>query len=185
MPAPHAEEEIPIHEIEEAEPALSTMAIEQIAPVETAPPVETRRERHPRLKAPRDDGASGLPAAIDRVAQRSSRAESLRFGGAQGHRRRASNRSSKSSTCTAAWCRSIPGPVVTTFEFKPEAGIKYSRITTLTRRSVPGPAGRIDPDRAHPRQADRRHRSSEHAARSDQPAPDPGVGRIPRFATRA
>src|SRR5262249_51352794 len=25
-----------------------------------------------------------------------------------------------------------PAPVVTTFEFKPEAGIKYSRITTLT-----------------------------------------------------
>ncbi len=25
-----------------------------------------------------------------------------------------------------------PGPVVTTFEFKPEAGIKYSRITTLS-----------------------------------------------------
>ena len=25
-----------------------------------------------------------------------------------------------------------PGPVVTTFEFKPEAGIKYSRITDLT-----------------------------------------------------
>ena len=25
-----------------------------------------------------------------------------------------------------------PGPVVTTFEFKPEAGIKYSRITALT-----------------------------------------------------
>ena len=24
-----------------------------------------------------------------------------------------------------------PGPVVTTFEYKPEAGIKYSRITTL------------------------------------------------------
>ena len=24
-----------------------------------------------------------------------------------------------------------PGPVVTTFEFKPEAGIKYSRITNL------------------------------------------------------
>ena len=31
-----------------------------------------------------------------------------------------------------SWCRSIPGPVVTTFEFKPEAGVKYSRITTLT-----------------------------------------------------
>src|SRR6202011_4257699 len=25
-----------------------------------------------------------------------------------------------------------PGPVVTTFEFKPEAGIKYSRIITLS-----------------------------------------------------
>src|SRR5207245_10588076 len=25
-----------------------------------------------------------------------------------------------------------PGPVVTTFEFKPEAGIKYSRLTNLT-----------------------------------------------------
>src|SRR4029077_13770324 len=25
-----------------------------------------------------------------------------------------------------------PGPVVTTFEFKPDAGIKYSRMTTLT-----------------------------------------------------
>ena len=30
-----------------------------------------------------------------------------------------------------------PGPVVTTFEFKPEAGIKYTRITTLDRRPVP------------------------------------------------
>src|SRR5208282_4806539 len=25
-----------------------------------------------------------------------------------------------------------PGPVVTTFEFKPEAGVKYSRITALS-----------------------------------------------------
>ena len=55
-----------------------------------------------------------------------------------------------------------PGPVVTTFEFKPEAGIKYSRITNLTRRPLPRPAGRIDPDRAHPRQAHRRHRGAEH-----------------------
>jgi S-DNA-T family DNA segregation ATPase FtsK/SpoIIIE len=35
-----------------------------------------------------------------------------------------------------------PGPVVTTFEFKPEAGVKYSRITT---------------DRAHSGQTDGRH----------------------------
>ena len=57
-----------------------------------------------------------------------------------------------------------PGPVVTTFEFKPEAGVKYSRITTLTRGSVPRPASRIDSDRAHSRQTDRRHRSAELAS---------------------
>ena len=61
-----------------------------------------------------------------------------------------------------------PGPVVTTFEFKPEAGIKYSRITTLMRGSVPGLAGRIDPHRAHPRQAHRGHRSAQYAARADR-----------------
>ncbi len=30
-----------------------------------------------------------------------------------------------------------PGPVVTTFEFKPEAGVKVARITGLARRSLP------------------------------------------------
>ena len=49
-----------------------------------------------------------------------------------------------------------PGPVVTTFEFKPEAGIKYSRITYAGRRSLPRPSGRIDPHRADSRQADGR-----------------------------
>ena len=29
-----------------------------------------------------------------------------------------------------------PGPVVTTFEFKPEAGVKYSRITALPKISA-------------------------------------------------
>ena len=28
-------------------------------------------------------------------------------------------------------CISLPGPVVTTFEFKPDAGVKYSRVTGL------------------------------------------------------
>src|SRR5258708_16033826 len=37
-----------------------------------------------------------------------------------------------------------PGPVVTTFEFKPEAGIKYTRITGLTDDfSLPLPSQRI------------------------------------------
>ncbi len=48
-----------------------------------------------------------------------------------------------------------PGPVVTTFEFKPEAGIKYSRITNLRRRSLLGAEGRKHSDRAHGRQVAR------------------------------
>ena len=60
-----------------------------------------------------------------------------------------------------------PGPVVTTFEFKPEAGIKYSRITGLADDLVPGAASRIDSDRAHSRQIDGRHRSAERASRDD------------------
>ncbi len=43
-----------------------------------------------------------------------------------------------------------PGPVVTTYEFKPEAGIKYSRITGLADDLCLGAARRIHFDRAHP-----------------------------------
>src|SRR5207253_9554466 len=32
---------------------------------------------------------------------------------------------------TGSITQSHPGPVVTTYEFKPEAGVKYSRITSL------------------------------------------------------
>ena len=63
-----------------------------------------------------------------------------------------------------------PGPVVTTFEFKPEAGIKYSRITALTEDLCLGLQAESDPHRAHPRQADRRHRSTEYQPRSNQPS---------------
>ena len=44
-----------------------------------------------------------------------------------------------------------PGPVVTTFEFKPEAGVKYSRITEPHRRSLPRTEGRKHSCRAHGR----------------------------------
>ena len=54
-----------------------------------------------------------------------------------------------------------PGPVVTTFEFKPDAGIKYSRITSLLRRPLPRPARRKHSDRAHGRQIHRRHPGSQ------------------------
>jgi len=53
--------------------------------------------------------------------------------------------------------KSNPGPVVTTFEFKPDAGIKYSRITNLTGRSLSRIEGRKHSDRAHGREIDGRH----------------------------
>ena len=53
-----------------------------------------------------------------------------------------------------------PGPVVTTFEFKPDAGVKYGKITEPGRRPVSGDAGRIGADRSHSRQVDRRHSDS-------------------------
>ena len=45
-----------------------------------------------------------------------------------------------------------PGPVVTTYEFKPEAGIKYSRITGLAEDLCLA-LRRIDPDRAYSRKS--------------------------------
>ena len=54
-----------------------------------------------------------------------------------------------------------PGPVVTTFEFKPDAGVKYQQGHRPRRRSVPGDEGRVGPHRSHPRQVDRRHPDSE------------------------
>ena len=36
-----------------------------------------------------------------------------------------------SSTFMARWFKSTPGPVVTTFEFRPDAGVKYSRVVGL------------------------------------------------------
>ena len=59
-----------------------------------------------------------------------------------------------------------PGPVVTTFEFKPDAGVKYSKVTGLADDLVPGDAGRIGADRSHSRQGHGRHPDSESESRS-------------------
>ena len=69
-----------------------------------------------------------------------------------------------------------PGPVVTTYEFKPEAGIKYSRITGLAEDLVPGAAGRVHSDRAHSRKIDHRNRSAEPPPADDLPARGDRVG---------
>ena len=77
-----------------------------------------------------------------------------------------------------------PGPVVTTFEFKPEAGVKYARITTLSEdlclglqaesiliERIPGkPTVGIE---------------VPNSPRSDQPASNPGVRGIHRFGLAA
>ena len=70
-----------------------------------------------------------------------------------------------------------PGPVVTTFEFKPEAGIKYSRITNLTRRSLPRAESREHSDRAHGRQEHGRHSGAEPRARNHLAAREHRVAR--------
>ncbi len=60
-----------------------------------------------------------------------------------------------------------PGPVVTTYEFKPDAGVKYSEDHRPRRRPVPGDAGRVGVDRAHPGQVHGRHPDPEPQSRRD------------------
>ena len=60
-----------------------------------------------------------------------------------------------------------PGPVVTTFEFKPDAGVKYARVTGLADDLCLAMAAEVDPDRAHGRQIHRRHPGAEPRARDD------------------
>ena len=78
-----------------------------------------------------------------------------------------------------------PGPVVTTFEFKPDAGVKYSKITEPRRRPVPGDAGRVGPDRPDSRQVDRRHPDPEPQPRADLPARDARVRGVPALDVEA
>ena len=97
----------------------------------------------------------------------------LRRAGAQGHRRRIKAKFEEFNVLGNV-VQINPGPVVTTFEFKPEAGIKYSRIITLTEDLCLGLQAESHPDRAHPRQAHGRHRGAQHQARTDRAAPDAG-----------
>ena len=75
-----------------------------------------------------------------------------------------------------------PGPVVTTFEFKPEAGIKYSRITTLTEDLCLGLQAESILIERIPGKPTVGIEVPNTQARGHQPAPDSGVRRVP--ATR-
>ena len=135
---PQAEEEIPIHEIEEQlpidGPVFAAVAIEPIASTpafETAPAADPHRERQHRLKAPEmtehPDYRMPSTALLNEVPSRNP------YDSAELKDIAARIKSKfEEFNVRGSVVQINPGPVVTTFEFKPEAGIKYSRITTLT-----------------------------------------------------
>jgi DNA segregation ATPase FtsK/SpoIIIE, S-DNA-T family len=131
---PEAEEDIPIHEIEEPAlvetPVFSSMAIEPLAVPEPVAP-EPRRIRHPQLRAPEmtEHPEYRLPssALLNEVPSRNP------YDSAELKDIAARIKSKfEEFNVRGSVVQINPGPVVTTFEFKPEAGIKYTRITTLS-----------------------------------------------------
>jgi DNA segregation ATPase FtsK/SpoIIIE, S-DNA-T family len=131
---PVAEEEIPIRTLEEEEPVAAAPApspapvlVEKHVALETSPVTEFKLRRHQTaVKAPehydlpKTDLLNEIPAKnpFDSVELKEtaglikSKFEEFNVHGSV--------------------VQINPGPVVTTFEFKPEAGIKYNRITTLS-----------------------------------------------------
>jgi S-DNA-T family DNA segregation ATPase FtsK/SpoIIIE len=75
-----------------------------------------------------------------------------------------------------------PGPVVTTFEFKPDPGVKYSRVTSLVDDLCLATQGGVDPHRPHPRQIDGRYRGSKRQPRDDPPPRGDRVEKLPTTA---
>ncbi len=153
-----ADDEIPIRTLDdldlpqlgpeevESEPApVATHAVEEIEP---EPAVVEYRPPPPSLAPPwetepepvRPPVASAVPAANRRVEYRLPPMSLLNESeGRQTHdpgelKEIAAKIKSKFEefNVLGSVVQINPGPVVTTFEFKPEAGIKYSRITNLT-----------------------------------------------------
>ncbi len=128
-PEPPVQHEIPIHELEfqPPPPSSSRAPWEEPAPA-PAPPAPVRKPRklapeiteHPAYRLPSTALLNEVPARnpfdsleLKEIAARiKSKFEEFNVHGGV--------------------VQINPGPVVTTFEFKPEAGVKYSRITTLT-----------------------------------------------------
>jgi S-DNA-T family DNA segregation ATPase FtsK/SpoIIIE len=125
--------DIPIHalEIESLPQQLAPMGAELSLAAAAASSAEPRRQRvvtpaapemteHPEYRLPATDLLNEIPgrSAYDSVELKEIAARiKAKFEEFNVH---------------GAVVQINPGPVVTTFEFKPEAGIKYSRITTLT-----------------------------------------------------
>ena len=102
------------------------------APVAAPAPEVTDRAdsaQRPKTTLPRNDGAFKLPSSslLHRPeGQRAIDAEELKILA------QVLTEKYAEFEVTGQVTQINPGPVVTTFEFKPEAGIKYSRITNLT-----------------------------------------------------
>jgi S-DNA-T family DNA segregation ATPase FtsK/SpoIIIE len=117
-------EEIPIHTLE-YEPAPAPLVP---APVESAAPVTLPKRRglapevteHPEYRLPATDLLNEIPGR--------SSYDSLELKEIAGRIKA----KFEEFNVHGSVVQINPGPVVTTFEFKPEAGIKYSRITTLS-----------------------------------------------------
>ncbi len=111
--------DIPIHELEQAEFVPALVAPPPAAPVAVHSfedtvrhPAEWRRPPTSLLNEPPTRNAYDSQELKEIAARIKSKFEEFAVHGSV--------------------VQINPGPVVTTFEFKPEAGIKYSRITTLT-----------------------------------------------------
>jgi S-DNA-T family DNA segregation ATPase FtsK/SpoIIIE len=128
-PEPPIHHEIPIHELEDQPPPTSDRPpweertpepIPEPAPVRKAKRPAPEMTEHPAYRLPSTALLNEVPARnpfdsleLKEIAARiKSKFEEFNVHGGV--------------------VQINPGPVVTTFEFKPEAGVKYSRITTLT-----------------------------------------------------
>jgi S-DNA-T family DNA segregation ATPase FtsK/SpoIIIE len=130
---PEVQQEIPIHALEYEPPQFLSRSPWELTTPEAAPepepePVRKRESKkpvpevteHPAYRTPSTELLNEVPARnpfdsleLKEIAARiKSKFEEFNVHGTV--------------------VQINPGPVVTTFEFKPEAGVKYSRITTLT-----------------------------------------------------
>jgi S-DNA-T family DNA segregation ATPase FtsK/SpoIIIE len=128
-PEPPIHHDIPIHELEYQPPAASSRPPwEEQAPEPVPEPASIRKSRKPAPEMT-EHPAYRLPStALLNEAPARNPFDSLEL------KEIAARIKSKFEEFNVHGnvVQINPGPVVTTFEFKPEAGVKYSRITTLT-----------------------------------------------------
>jgi len=93
--------------------------------------VKQRKPRLRRLGSPKSRRAVELQIAIPSLLREGERGQKLDEDELK-YRARAIEAKFLEFDVQGTLRRINPGPVVTTFEFKPEAGIKYNRITGLT-----------------------------------------------------